>query len=245
MTAAEHEPLSRRGRPPMEVVEFRPEREQYAFTFGGVAPVRKVTPGTVLRLWTEDAFCGTHPAHHGHAERGADHAVRQPADRPVLRGGRGARRHAGAAFRGPQPGPGLRRVLHDPALRRADEHRPHRDAAGPAARADLDLRGGPRRGGRSRSRPRPASCGWSCRWIPCSARSAWRRRPARCAPRWCRTRSAGTWTPRRCAPARPATWGSTSTARCSRWATGTTGRARARRAAPRWKARWTSRSSWT
>ena len=43
----------------MEVVEFHPEREQYAFTFGGVAPVRKVRPGTVLRLWTEDAFCGT------------------------------------------------------------------------------------------------------------------------------------------------------------------------------------------
>jgi acetamidase/formamidase len=43
----------------MEVVEFRPEREQYAFTFGGVAPVRKVRPGTILRLWTEDAFCGT------------------------------------------------------------------------------------------------------------------------------------------------------------------------------------------
>jgi len=42
----------------MEVVEFRPEREQYAFTFGGAAPVRKVTPGTLLRLWTEDAFCG-------------------------------------------------------------------------------------------------------------------------------------------------------------------------------------------
>jgi len=43
----------------MEVVEFRPEREQYAFTFGGVAPVRKVQPGTMLRLWTDDAYCGT------------------------------------------------------------------------------------------------------------------------------------------------------------------------------------------
>ncbi|MGH3631441.1 MAG: acetamidase/formamidase family protein, partial [Sciscionella sp.] len=42
----------------MEIVEFRPEREQYAFTFGGVAPVRRVKPGTALRLWTEDAFCG-------------------------------------------------------------------------------------------------------------------------------------------------------------------------------------------
>ena len=42
----------------MEVVEFRPERGQYTFTFGGVAPVRKIQPGTMLRLWTEDAFCG-------------------------------------------------------------------------------------------------------------------------------------------------------------------------------------------
>jgi acetamidase/formamidase len=42
----------------MEVVEFRPEPEQYAFTFGGVAPVRRVRPLTMLRLWTQDAFCG-------------------------------------------------------------------------------------------------------------------------------------------------------------------------------------------
>jgi acetamidase/formamidase len=42
----------------MEVVEFRPEPEEYAFTFGGVAPVRRVRPLTMLRLWTQDAFCG-------------------------------------------------------------------------------------------------------------------------------------------------------------------------------------------
>jgi acetamidase/formamidase len=42
----------------VEVVEFRPEREQYAYTFGGAAPVRKVVPGTMLRLWTQDAFGG-------------------------------------------------------------------------------------------------------------------------------------------------------------------------------------------
>lgn len=42
----------------MEVTEFRPATEQYAFTFGGVPAVRKVRPGTVLRLWTDDAFCG-------------------------------------------------------------------------------------------------------------------------------------------------------------------------------------------
>ena len=40
------------------VVEFRPDREQYAWTFGGVAPVREIEPGTVLRLWCDDAFGG-------------------------------------------------------------------------------------------------------------------------------------------------------------------------------------------
>jgi acetamidase/formamidase len=35
-----------------------PTFEQYAFTFGGVAPLRRVAPGTALRLWSDDAFCG-------------------------------------------------------------------------------------------------------------------------------------------------------------------------------------------
>ena len=42
----------------MDVVEVVPVFEEYAFTFGGVAPLRRVLPGTVLRLWSEDAYCG-------------------------------------------------------------------------------------------------------------------------------------------------------------------------------------------
>jgi acetamidase/formamidase len=42
----------------MDVVEVVPTVEQYAFTFGGVGPLRRVTPGTALRLWSDDAFCG-------------------------------------------------------------------------------------------------------------------------------------------------------------------------------------------
>jgi acetamidase/formamidase len=41
-----------------DIVEVTPTFEQYAFTFGGVAPLRKVAPGTALRLWSDDAFCG-------------------------------------------------------------------------------------------------------------------------------------------------------------------------------------------
>ena len=41
-----------------QVLSFRPEAGQYAWTFGGVPPVRSIRPGTVLELWTEDCFAG-------------------------------------------------------------------------------------------------------------------------------------------------------------------------------------------
>lgn len=40
----------------MDLVEFTPTFEQFAYTFGGAAPVMRVKPGTALRLWSEDAF---------------------------------------------------------------------------------------------------------------------------------------------------------------------------------------------
>jgi len=40
------------------VVSYRPDPAEFAWTFGGVKPVRTVKPGTVLELWTEDAFGG-------------------------------------------------------------------------------------------------------------------------------------------------------------------------------------------
>jgi len=42
----------------VDVVEFRPTPDQYAWTFGGVAPTHTIKPGTALKLWTEDAFSG-------------------------------------------------------------------------------------------------------------------------------------------------------------------------------------------
>lgn len=40
----------------VDVIEYRPSADEYAYTFGGVAPVMRVAPGTALRLWSEDAF---------------------------------------------------------------------------------------------------------------------------------------------------------------------------------------------
>jgi acetamidase/formamidase len=44
-------------RPP-DVLAYRPEPSEFAWTFGGVTPVRAVKPGTIMELWTEDAFGG-------------------------------------------------------------------------------------------------------------------------------------------------------------------------------------------
>ena len=40
------------------VVSFRPERDQYAWTFGGVAPVKRIKTPVMLEVYTEDAFGG-------------------------------------------------------------------------------------------------------------------------------------------------------------------------------------------
>ena len=42
----------------MDVIEYVPDRSSYAYTFGGVAPVLRVAPGSVLRVWSDDAFGG-------------------------------------------------------------------------------------------------------------------------------------------------------------------------------------------
>jgi acetamidase/formamidase len=42
----------------VDVIEVTPTPDQYAWTFGGVAPLMTVRPGTALRLWSDDAFCG-------------------------------------------------------------------------------------------------------------------------------------------------------------------------------------------
>ena len=42
----------------LNVVAYRPDPSEYAWTFGGVEPVMKVNPGDVIEVWTEDCFAG-------------------------------------------------------------------------------------------------------------------------------------------------------------------------------------------
>src|SRR5260370_11095061 len=42
----------------LEVVSFRPGPGQYAWTFGGAAPVRRIRTPAVLEVFTEDCFGG-------------------------------------------------------------------------------------------------------------------------------------------------------------------------------------------
>ncbi|HEY6279111.1 MAG TPA: acetamidase/formamidase family protein [Streptosporangiaceae bacterium] len=41
-----------------QVITFRPEPSQYAWTFGGAAPLARVSPPAVLEVFTEDCFGG-------------------------------------------------------------------------------------------------------------------------------------------------------------------------------------------
>ncbi len=41
-----------------QVISFRPEPGQYAWTFGGAAPVARIRPPAILEVFTEDAFAG-------------------------------------------------------------------------------------------------------------------------------------------------------------------------------------------
>ena len=42
----------------LEVISFRPEPGQYAWTFGGAAPVKRIRTPAVLEVYTEDCFAG-------------------------------------------------------------------------------------------------------------------------------------------------------------------------------------------
>ena len=128
----------------MDVIEYTPTREQYVYTFGGAAPAMRIKPGTALRFWSDDAFCGVLRSVDDLSSAKVDLQVRQPADRTVLRRGRRAWRHPGAAPGLVGAGPRLGSVGHDPVLRRHDQHRPRRHPPGPASRHHLDLRARPR-----------------------------------------------------------------------------------------------------
>jgi acetamidase/formamidase len=60
----------------LEVFSYRPEPKEFAWTFGGAPPVASVKPGTVMKLWTEDAFGGR--------VRGPDDLVSKVIDFPFV-----------------------------------------------------------------------------------------------------------------------------------------------------------------
>jgi Acetamidase/Formamidase family len=190
----------------VDVVEFRPEPGRYAWTFGGVAPTHRITPGTVLRLWTEDAFSGR---------------LRRPTDRPseVLDMTEVNPQTGPFHVEGAEPGDTL--ALH------VAELVPARDWA---ASTTIPFFGALTGTDRTALLQEPLP---ELTWIyqldraagtvlfeahrsdfrvelplaRCSAPSASRPPVARCARPWCPTSSAATWTLPRCAPAPRCTWG--------------------------------------
>ena len=59
-----------------DVLTYTPTADEYAWTFGGAAPVARIRPGTVLEVFTEDCFAGR--------VRGTSDLVSEVCDFPFL-----------------------------------------------------------------------------------------------------------------------------------------------------------------
>ena len=193
----------------MDHVTFVPTPDQLDYTFGGAEPVLRIKPGTVLTLWTEDAFGGRITSRDDVASVALDTEDLNPQTGPFwIEGAEPGdtlaihlvdltpARSWGASTLIPFFG-GLTSVPASPTLQDR------------AARTHLDLRIRLGRKAHWRSPRRAATSRWRCRPTRCSAPSASRRRAARCAARWCPTCSAATWTPPRWPRAPPVICGST------------------------------------
>ena len=127
----------------MDVVEIVPSFEEYAFTFGGVAPLAgsRRAPRCACGPTTRSAErCG---------RRRTSPARRWTCGSSIRRPGRSTSRARNpvtpwrcTSWPSNRPATGVRRG--HPVLRRPDQHRPGGHAAGPAPGHDLDLRAGPR-----------------------------------------------------------------------------------------------------
>ncbi|HEX5938519.1 MAG TPA: acetamidase/formamidase family protein [Actinomycetota bacterium] len=67
-----------------DVLTYRPDPSEFAWTFGGVGPVRTVKPGDILELWTEDAFGGKVRGPDDHVSRVIDPRFLNPQTGPFF-----------------------------------------------------------------------------------------------------------------------------------------------------------------
>ena len=219
----------------MDVVEVVPTFEQYAFTFGGVAPLLRIRPGTALRLWSDDAFCGalravtdlssekvdlryvnpqTGPFYVEGAEPGDTLALHFVSMEPARDWGASAAIPSSAGSPAPTGSATLQDPLPDTTwIYELDRTRNTVTFAARHSDLRIDLPVEPMLGTVGVA---PAGGEVRSSLVP--------------------DRFGGNMDTRRCAPAPRASWGSTSRARCSPSATATTGRARGRPAAPRSRA---------
>ena len=104
----------------LQVITFRPEPGQYAWTFGGAAPVVRIRPPAVLEVFTEDCFAGRVRSENDLVSQVCEFPFLNPQTGPFYIEGARARRHPGRPLRLDRAGPRLGRVHHGAAVRRAD-----------------------------------------------------------------------------------------------------------------------------
>ena len=220
----------------LQVISFRPERDQYAWTFGGAAPVMRIRTPAVLEVYTEDCFAGR--------VRSEQDLVSQVCEFPFLNPQTGP-----FYIEGAEPGDTV--AVHFVSIT------PARDWAASTTVPLFGALTGTHLTALLQDPLPEVVWLWQLDAAARTCRFSARRSSFEVdlpmepmhgtvgvAPANLEVRSAlvpdafgGTWTRRRCAPGSPATSASTFPARCFRWATGTPARARARPAGSRSSAR--------
>ena len=121
----------------LEVITFRPEPAQYAWTFGGAAPAMRIRTPAVLEVYTEDCFAGRVRSKQDLVSQVCEFPFLNPQTGPFYIEGAEPGNTVAVHFVSIEPGQVLGGVDDRAAVRRADRDAPDRAAAGPAARGGL------------------------------------------------------------------------------------------------------------
>ena len=128
----------------LEVVTYRPTPQEWSWAFGPAEPVRRIRPGTVLEVYTEDCFGGNVTSTETLASRVCEFPFINPQTGPFYVEGAEPGDTLAIHFVSIEPSRDWAASYDVPAVRRA--HRHPRDGAAPAAapRSGLAVRGRPK-----------------------------------------------------------------------------------------------------
>ncbi len=147
----------------LQVVTFKPEADQYAWTFGGVPPVARIKPPVVLEVFTEDAFFGRVRSENDLVSQVCEFPFVNPQTGPFYIEGAEPGDTLAVHFVSITPARDWGASTTIPLFGSLTEHAPDRAAQRAAAGDRLDVAARPERPGPAGSRPGTVTSPPTCR----------------------------------------------------------------------------------